>query len=97
MRQVRITKFKMRAEAAAAARELMHDLKGEILGLPGVRRMVIVMNPDGTGHVIALIDEDGTSPEAIDRVRAVWRKFHDHLETMPDPEIYEVIADWGDD
>ena len=45
-------------------------------------------------YAVALIDEAGGSPEAVDRVRALWHKFHDHLETMPDPEIYEVIADW---
>jgi hypothetical protein len=84
----------MRQEGAAEARALMEGLKEEIIGQPGMRHCLIVMNADGSGHVIALIDEAGSSPEAVDRVRALWHKFHDHLETMPDPEIYELIADW---
>lgn len=92
--QVRITRFKMRPESAGDARGRMKRLKDEILGQPGMRHCLIVMNSDGAGHVIAQIDDAGGSPEAVDRVRAIWHKFHDYLETVPDPEIYEVIADW---
>ena len=33
--------------------------------------------------------------QAVDRVRGLWHKFHDHLESMPSPEIYDVVADWS--
>ena len=95
MTQVRITRFKMRPDAADAAKGLMHELRGEIMGQPGVARCIVVMNDDGSGHVVALIDEQGSSPEAVDRVRLLWRRFHDHLEAVPDPEIFEVLADWS--
>ncbi len=92
--QTRITRFKMRPDSVGAARALMEQLKDDILGQPGVRQMLIVMNDDGAGYVIGQIDAAGASPEAVDRVRAIWRKFHDHLERAPDPELFEVIADW---
>jgi hypothetical protein len=92
--QVRITRFKMRPESVAEARALMEDLREEILGQPGMRHCQIAMNSDGSGYVVAQIDEDGISPEGVDRVRAVWHKFHDYVETPPSPEIYEVVADW---
>ncbi len=92
--QARITRFKMRADAADAARELMHQLQDEIMAQPGIARCTVVMNPDGSGYVIALVDERGSSAESVDRVRALWRKFHDHLDGVPEPEIFEVIADW---
>jgi hypothetical protein len=93
--QARITRFKMRPESAGAARSLMEDLKPEILGLPGVEHFVAVMNDDGSGYTIALVDgAAGVSAESVDRVRALWHKFQDHLEAMPAPEIYGVIADW---
>jgi hypothetical protein len=28
-------------------------------------------------------------------VRALWHKFHGLLETMPEPEIFDVVADWS--
>ena len=43
----------------------------------------------------ALIDERGSSPDAVDDVRRLWHRFHDYLEAVPDPEIFEVIADWS--
>jgi hypothetical protein len=92
--QTRITRFKMRPEAAEAARELLERLKDEIMSQPGIERCIAVMNPDGSGYVIALTDERGSLPESVDRVRGLWRKFHDHLEAVPEPEIFEVIADW---
>jgi hypothetical protein len=93
--QTRITRFKMRPDAVDAARALVDRLRAEIMAQPGMQRCIIVMNPDGSGHVIALIDARGTAPESIDHVRALWHKFHGLLETMPEPEIFDVVADWS--
>ena len=84
----------MREDSAAAARSLIDSLKGEILALPGMKGCINVMNEDGSGYVISLIDDAGTSAESVDRVRAIWHKFHDHVETITSPEIFEVISDW---
>ena len=92
--QTRITRFKMRPESADEARALMERLKGEIMGQPGMRHCLIVMNADGSGHVISSVDAEGSSPEGVDRVRALWHNFHDDLEAAPAPGIFEVIAEW---
>ena len=93
--QSRITRFKMKPDSSDEARALMEDLKGEIMGQPGMRHCLIVMNADGAGYVISAIDPAGSSPAGVDRVRALWHKFADHLEAAPSPEIFEVIADWS--
>ena len=93
--QARITRFKMRPDAVEAAESLMQELRGEIMGQPGVGKCMIVMNGDGSGHVVTLIDDRGGSPESVDRVRVIWHKFHDHLEAVPEPEIFTVVADWS--
>ncbi len=93
--QARITRFKMRPEEIDGARGLLNRLKDEIMSQPGLERCITVMNPDGSGHVIALVDERGSLPESVDGVRAIWHRFHDHLERVPEPEIYEVVADWS--
>ncbi len=92
--QARITRYKMKPDAIEAAQALMNSLRDDITGLPGMRHFVGVMNPDGSGYTIALIDSEGTSPESVDRVRAIWGRFSDHLEGMPVPEIFDVVADW---
>ena len=40
---------------------------------------------------VVAVQADG---RGVDRVRALWHKFADHLEAVPAPEIFEVIADW---
>lgn len=92
--QSRITRFKMRPEAVDEARERMDAFRGEIMGQPGIRQCLVVMNDDGSGYVIAAIDPEGSSPEAVDGVRRLWHRFHDQLESVPEPEIFEVVADW---
>ena len=82
--QARITRFKMRPEEVEAARQLVLHLRDEIMAQPGIERCITVMNGDGSGYVLALVDG----------VRAIWHKVHDHLETVPEPEIFEVLVDW---
>jgi len=92
--QARITRFKMRPEEVEAARQLVLHLRDEIMAQPGIERCITVMNGDGSGYVLALVDERGSLPESVDGVRAIWHKVHDHLETVPEPEIFEVLVDW---
>ena len=71
----------------------MERLKGEIIGQPGMRHCLIVMNADGSGHVISSIDAGEARPRRRPRASAL-AQFHDDLEAVPEPEIFEVVADW---
>jgi hypothetical protein len=93
--QARITRYKMKPDATDAFRQLLHRLKDDIMALPGMQQCVTVMHADGSGYVISLTDARGSSPESVDRVRAIWHKFQDHIEAIPTPEIFEVVADWS--
>ncbi len=92
--QARITRFKMKPEGVSEARALMEGLRAEIMAQPGIRACLVAMNDDGSGHVVAMIDADGGSPAAVDGVRAIWHRFHDYLERVPEPEIFDILADW---
>jgi hypothetical protein len=95
MQQVRITRFRMRPDAIEAARALVGEIEAEIMAQPGLRRCIVAMNEDGRGYVMALTDERGGLPESVDQVRMLWHRFHDHLDAVPEPEIYDVVADWS--
>ncbi len=96
MQQVRITRFRVRPDAVEAARALVVELRAEIMAQPGLLRCIVALNDDdGRGYVLALIDERGGLPESVDRVRLLWHKFHDHLDEVPEPEIFDVVADWS--
>lgn len=90
----RITPYKMKPGTRAAATKLMESLKGQILGLQGMKHFINVMNEDGRGYVISIVESEEASNANMEKVKALWANFADHLEAMPTPEGYDVIADW---
>ncbi len=90
----RITPYKMKPGTRAAATKLMESLKGQILGLQGMKHFINVMNEDGKGYVISIVESEEASNANMEKVKALWANFADHLEAMPTPEGYDVIADW---
>jgi len=91
----RITKFKMKSDHVAQARALINDLKQDILALPGLVRFINVMNEDGSGYIVSLVQSREISDGNADKVKAIWMKFADHLEAMPVPEGFDVESDWS--
>jgi hypothetical protein len=91
----RITRYKMKPGSTAAARELMESLRGEIMGLPGLRHYYNAMKEDGSGYIVSVIEPAEVSADNDERVRAIWGKFAEFLEEMPTPETLELIADWS--
>ena len=91
----RITPFKMKPGSRDAATKLMNSLQSDIMGLPGMNHFINVMNDDGSGYVVSLIESKEISDGNTERVRQIWGNFAEHLEAMPTPEGYDVIAEWG--
>lgn len=90
----RITPYKMKPGTREAATKLMETLRGQILGLQGMKHFINVMNEDGKGYVISIVESEEASNANMEKVKALWANFADHLEAMPTPEGYDVIADW---
>jgi hypothetical protein len=91
----RITPFKMKPGSTDAATQLMNSLRSDIMGLPGMKHFINVMNEDGSGYVVSLIESKEISDGNAERVRQIWGNFAEHLEAMPTPEGYDVIAEWS--
>ena len=91
----RVTKYKMKPGSREAATALMNQLKGEIMGMPGMHNFVNVMNDDGSGYVISIVENEATSDANAEKVKALWGQFSEHLESVPTPEGYDVIANWA--
>ena len=90
----RITPYKMKAGTRDTATALLQSLKDQIMALEGMRHFINVMNEDGAGYVVSLVESQAASDANAERVKAIWANFADHLETMPVPQGYDVIADW---
>ena len=91
----RVTRFKMKPGSREAATALMEDVKSEVMGMPGMHHFINAMNDDGSGYVVALVESRETADANAPKVKELWGKFADHLEAMPAPEGFDVIANWS--
>ena len=90
----RVTPYKMKEGTRDAAVALMEELKPQILAMPGMLHFINVMNEDGSGYVVALVESREVSEANMERTKAMWGKFSDFLEAIPDPAGYDVMANW---
>ncbi len=91
----RVTKYKMKAGSRDAATALLNQLKDQIMAMNGMHNFVNVMNNDGSGYLISVVESQETSDANAEQVAALWGQFADHLEGPPTPEGYDVIANWA--
>ena len=90
----RVTPFKMKPGSKAAATERLGTMQNAIMGMPGMKQFINVMNEDGTGYVIALVESEETSNANAEAVKSAWGQMAEFLEEMPTPQGYDVVADW---
>ena len=91
----RITHYKMKPESRDAATELLNSLRDQIMGMPGMHHFVNVMNKDGSGYVISVVESEEASNANAGKVAELWGNFSAYLEGPPKAEGYDVIANWS--
>jgi hypothetical protein len=91
----RVTQFKMKPGTREAATAKMEELRGQILGMPGMHNFINVMNEDGSGYVVSIVESEATSNANAPKVAELWGAFADYLEAVPTPQGYDVIANWS--
>jgi hypothetical protein len=91
----RVTNYKMKPGSKDAATVIMNSLKSEIMGMPRIHNFINVMNDDGSGCVISVVESEETSNANAAKVAELWGAFSDHLEAAPNAVGYDVVADWS--
>jgi quinol monooxygenase YgiN len=90
----RVTKYKMKADHIDAAKALLEQLKPRILGMPGIIQFVNVMDSDGSGYIVSVVESRDSAEANKDKVAELWSAFIDHLDSPPEPAGGDVIANW---
>lgn len=90
----RITQFKMKPGTRAAATDKMNQLKDQIMAMPGIHCFTNVMNEDGSGYVISVVESEETSNANAPKVAELWGHFAEFMESPPNPVGFDVIAHW---
>ncbi len=65
------------------------------MGMPGIHNFINVLNDDGSGYVISVVESEATSNANATKVAELWGAFSDHMEATPKAEAYDVIANWS--
>ena len=91
----RVTPYKMKPGTRAAATKRLQGMKSTIMGMPGMQHFINVMNEDGSGYVVAIVESEEVSDANTEAVRAAWGQMAEFLEEMPTPQGFDVIVDWS--
>ena len=90
----RITQYKMKPGMRDAAEAKMNELKDQIMGMDGMHSFTNVMNADGAGYVVAVVQSEAASTANAPKVAELWGHFADFLEGPPTPAGFDVLVHW---
>ena len=93
----RITKYRMRAESIDAATELLEELKPQILAMPGLKHFINVIDDDGNGYVVSVVENKALSDANQPKVQELWARFADYLLEPPSPAGFRVLMNESND
>jgi len=91
----RVTEYQMKPDSIEAGTELLHSLKDRIMSMPGVHNFINVINDDGSGLVISIVESEAVSEANAPTVAKLWSHFADHLASPPKASGYNVLANWN--
>jgi hypothetical protein len=91
----RVTPYKMKPGTRDAATAKLMTMKDMIMGMNGMKHFINVMNDDGSGYVISLVESEAQSNANAEQVKKAWGMMAEYLEAMPTPEGYDVVASWN--
>jgi hypothetical protein len=92
---IRVTHYKMKPEAIETATAMLHEMKAQIMGLPGMKQFINSINSDGSGCVIAMVESREVSEANEPAVQSIWTHYSDYLLAIPEAEGFDVIVDWS--
>ena len=67
----RVTRYRMKPDSVAAATALLETLKPQIMALPGLLNFINVMNDDGNGYVVSVLESEEMANANLDQVQAL--------------------------
>ncbi len=92
---IRVTHYQMKPGSVEPAKELMNQMKDQIMAMPGMLRFTNSLNADGSGCVVAVVESQEISDGNKEAVAAAWSHFADHLAGPPEPHGFDVFVDWS--
>jgi len=90
----RLTAYKMRRGSKDEATQMMNALRAQIMAMPGMIQFTNIMNGDGRGYILTLVESEAQSDANAAKVAALWANFAPFMEAVPTAEGFQVEAHW---
>ena len=87
----RVTKYRMKPGSIDDATALLHELKPDIMAMPGMKNFINVIDDDGNGYIVSVVESEEASNANQEQVQALWAKFGDYLAEPPSPAGFRVL------
>ena len=88
----RISKYRMKPESIAEAEAKVQALLPTIFGMDGMVTFTNVIDADGNGIVVSVVESEEKSEQNSEQVAKIWSEFSDLLLGPPEVSGYRVIA-----
>ena len=91
---IRVTHYKMKPDAIEEATAKLHEMKSQIMALPGMHQFINSINADGTGCIVSMVESREISEANEPAVQSIWAHYSDYLLAVPEAAGFDVIVDW---
>jgi hypothetical protein len=88
----RVSTYKMKPESIAEAEARVHKLLPTILGMDGMVTFTNVIDAEGNGIVVSVVESEAQSDMNAAQIAKIWSEFSDYLIGPPKVSGYRVIA-----
>ncbi len=88
----RISTYKMKPESIADAEAKLQELLPTILGMDGMVTFTNVIDAEGNGVVVSVVESEAQSDMNAEQVAKIWAEFGDYMLGPPEVRGYRVIA-----
>ena len=87
----RVTHYKLKPGTIDRAKEILEELKPQIMGMNGMKQFINAVDDDGNGVVVALVESREISDANMPKVQELWGKFGEVLAAPPEPQGFDVF------
>ena len=88
----RVSTFKMKPDRITEAETKLNELMPQIMSMPGMKSFTNVIDSDGNGVVLSVVDSEDVSNANQEQVAQIWAAFSEFLLEPPSVNGYRVIA-----
>jgi hypothetical protein len=82
----------MKPESIAEAEAKVQKLLPTILGMDGMVTFTNVIDAEGNGLVVSIVESEAQSDMNAEQVAKIWAEFSDYLLAPPEVSGYRVVA-----